>query len=133
MPSQASITVKKNDGTTDIVYTAARGQGGDQPAVWFGPALGATASTRPELRIFSKPIQNRPNQVNLTVTYMAPYAILNTTTGVTSVERREIARLVFPVDFDVPTANHDEYVSQFVNLLASTHVKAQFKEGAAST
>ena len=50
MPSMASITVKKYDGTTDIVFDALSASGGDNsPAVWRQDT-GATAGLPVGLR-----------------------------------------------------------------------------------
>lgn len=131
MSTAANITIKKNDGTTDIVYGVLSGASGTNPAVWKAPATGATQNTQPELRITSKLIP-RTDQVQVVATYMYPYAVVNSTTGVTSIQFREIGRLQFNGSTAVPQATHDEACSQFVNLLASAAVKTQLKELAAA-
>jgi hypothetical protein len=132
MPSIIDITVKKADGTTDVTYTKANGASGDNPARWFAPALGATAATRPELRVSSKQISGRPNQYKVVGTFMYPFSVLNSTTGITSVEKRVLFRCEGTTDFDVPSTVLAEAVAQAVNLYASAHLKAQFWEGAAA-
>lgn len=132
MPSIVSITVKKNDGVTDVIFGAVTGASGDTPAQWFAPALGATPQTRPELR-FSSKRNGKTGITKLVGTVMMPYTVVNTTTGITSVEKRLIYRIEAPFDPAIPSSVQDEGISQAVNLFASLHAKAQIKEGAAST
>jgi len=131
MPAIANITVKKNDGTTDVVYSYSLGEAGDKPATYFAPALGATAATRPELRISTKNLPNGRRRVK--GTYMYPYSVLNSTTGVTSIDRAMMGDFSFTFDPAIPTATMDEGVSQLANLVASAAVKAMGKEGQAAT
>ncbi len=133
MPAISNMTVKKNDGTTDVTYTYSMGASGDVPATWFAPALGANASTRPELRFTSKAIPGKPYQRKVVGTFMYPYHVLNTTTGITSVEKKAILRVEGTTDFDIPQSSLDEWASQGLNLFAHALVKSSFKEGAAAT
>lgn len=133
MPSITPITVLKNDGVTNVIYSAVTGASGDTPAQWFAPTLGATAATRPELRFHSKKINGKPSMTRVIATVMMPFSVVNSTTGLTSIEKRMIGRLELPFDADIPSSVQDEFISQAVNLFASAHAKAQFKEGAAST
>jgi hypothetical protein len=132
MPSIANFTIKKNDGTTDVIYTGSVGSSGLNPAVWFAPALGATAETRPEYRVHSKQIGNGGKR-RVIGTYMYPYHVLNSTTGLTTVERRLMGR--FEADFDpsVPSTSINEFASQFANAIAHSMTKDMMKEGQAAT
>lgn len=128
MPALANITVKKNDGTTDVVYTATQPATGDQPAVFFAPALGATLTTRPELRIAHRAaLAGKMKKVTGTV--MMPYSVVNTTTGLTSVENRVMFKCEGTMPQDTPSAIIDEGVAQAVNLFASALFKSSCKEG----
>lgn len=131
MPALANLTVKKNDGTTDVVYTGTSPGSGDSPAVHYGPALGATAATRPELRTTAK---RHADGSGYTVkgTFMYPFHVLNSTTGVTSVVKRAMAKAEFTSSTEIPTATNDEAVSQSVNLFASAWKQA-CKDGATFT
>lgn len=132
MASVTSITVKKNDGTTDVVYTALEGRSGDNPARWKAPALGATPVTQPELRLHSRNVPGT-DKMKVIATFMFPYHVVNSTTGVTSVVSKELFRLEYTGDNQIPQATRDEAVSQGMNLLASAHVKTQLKELMAAT
>jgi hypothetical protein len=128
MSAVANITVKKNDGTTDIVYSAVDGRSGDNPARWQAPALGATPNTKPEFRINSRRHGRNSNMVRMTASAVYPYHVLNSTTGVTSVISREVMRLEWVGDESIPQATRDEAASQLLNLLASTAIKTAIKE-----
>jgi hypothetical protein len=127
------MTVKKNDGTTDVIYASSVGAAGDNPAIWFAPALGATSSTRPELRVHSKPIPGFPNKRRLIGTFMYPYSVVNSTTGMTTVEKRVLFKLQTDTDYDIPSTSMYEAASQGLNLFAHALMKSMVKEGAAAT
>lgn len=131
MSAAASITVKKNDGTTDVVYGVLEGRSGDNPARWKAPALGATPATQPELRINSRNIAGT-DRVKVVATFMYPYSVVNSTTGVTTVQDREIFRLEYTGSLAIPQTSRDEAVSQGMNLLANAAFKTMLKELAAA-
>lgn len=132
MSTAANITVKKNDGVTDIVYGVLEGRSGDNPARWKAPALGATPVTQPEFRVSQKTM-NGSDKGKVIATFFFPYSVVNTTTGVTSVESREMFRLEYTGDLAIPQVIRDEAVSQGVNLMASTGFKVMLKELSAAT
>lgn len=132
MPGITNITVKKNDGTTDVIYTAIEGRSGDNPARWKAPALGATPVTQPELRVGSRLVPGS-GKGKVIATFMYPYSVVDSTTGVTTVRSKELFRLEFTGDMEIPQAVRDEGVSQGMNLLGSAHFKQQLKELSAST
>jgi hypothetical protein len=63
---------------------------------------------------------------------MYPYAVVNSTTGITTVEKRVIFKLQADTEFDLPAAVMDEAASQGLNLFAHALTKSQVKEGAAA-
>lgn len=127
MSSIANITVKKNDGTTDVVYTAYEGKSGDNPARWKAPALGATPNTAPEVRCSSRQIP-KSEKSKVVMTFVYPYSVVNSTTGVTTVENRELGRMEFNGDMSIPQGVRDEAASQFCNLVGSATFKTILKE-----
>lgn len=131
MSTAASITVKKNDGTTDVIYGVLEGRSGDNPARWKAPALGASATTQPEFRVSSKVLPAGRGKVIATFAY--PYHVVNSTTGVTTVENREMLRFEYTGDLAIPQATRDEACSQGTNLLNSALFKTMLKELMAST
>lgn len=134
MSTAANITVKKNDGTTDVIYGVLEGRSGDNPARWKAPALGATPVTQPEFRVNSKVMTGRDaSKKKVIATFHYPYSVVNTTTGVTSVVSHEMFRVEFTGDEQIPQAVRDEACSQGMNLLASAAFKTMLKELAAAT
>lgn len=134
MSTAVNIIVKKNDGTTDVTYTVLEGRSGDNPARWKAPALGATPVTQPELRVASKVMSGRDTtKKKVIATFHFPYSIVNSTTGVTSVQSYEVFRMEYTGDEQIPQAIRNEAASQGMNLLASTEFKTMLKELAAAT
>lgn len=132
MPAMANITVKKNDGTTDIVYDALTGAGSDaSPAVWRQDT-GATATLPVGLRaiLWIKSLWNGPKTARkLPFRYERPYAVLDTTTSKWSVSDRLIIEGTATVPQGMPPAEINEGVSQGCNLLASTLVRSSMQTG----
>lgn len=132
MPALANQIIKKNDNATDVTYTGTQPSSGVIPATWFAPALGATAETRPEMRVHSKPLGGRGER-QLVGTYMYPYHLLNSTTGQTTVEKRLFGKFQTNFDPSVPQTSIDEFASQFAHFIASSICKSMMKEGQAAT
>lgn len=129
MPNMANITVKKNDGTTDITYTGVVPSAGDgSAAVWKSQTVGTAIAHQPEARMASRDgAKGARRQVR--VTYQYPQIATNTTTGVTSV----IDRLSFDGNWTVPKGmaqtDINEAASQIANLIASVLFKDSVKSG----
>lgn len=129
----ANITVKKNDGTTDIVYTAVAQSAGDKsPAVWRSNSVGAAAAHHPELRLSS---QSNGTQTARRVngSYSYPSLVTSTDTGITSVGDRFNLTVSGVIPLNMTDADLAEAVSQSLNLFASTLMKDSFKAGFAPT
>lgn len=123
MPSQANITVKKNDNTTDITYTAVQPSSGDGvQAIWKSQSVGTAPVHQPELRCSSRATSNTKRKVRWT--YVYPEIQTNSTTGATSVAYKELCSAEFEQDTASASLNINEAVAQFAHLLASAHVKA---------
>lgn len=132
MPAMADITVKKNDGTTDIVYNALTGAGGDgTPAAWRQDT-GASATLPVGLRALLKlkSLWNGPKTARkLHASYERPYAVQDTTTTRWSAASRGVMELNITVPQDMPSAEIDEFVSQGLNAFASALFKSSAKSG----
>jgi hypothetical protein len=132
MPVMANITVKKNDGTTDITYTTVSASGGDKsPAVWRSNTVGTAAGQRPEFRITS-----RPNGDGTARRVEGSYSYPSLTTG-TDGKINVASRFNLTFSGIVPAAMLDadlnEGVSQSLNLLAQQLIKDSFNAGFAPT
>jgi hypothetical protein len=132
MPQMANITVKKNDGTTDIVYTAMIPSAGDKSAaIWRSNTIGSAAAFRPELQALSAP--NGPKtarRVNLKYSY--PSLVVGGD-GKTSISDRLILDISAVVPQGMADADVNEAVSQGLNLCASQLIKDTVKAGFAPT
>lgn len=133
MPSMANITVKKNDGTTDIVFTALSPSGGDKvPAIWRSETAGSQASVKPTLKLMTS--DNGPSTARVAnAEFVYPYAVTNSTTGVTSVIHRVPIKLSGTFPKEVPDSIINEAVSQAMNLFVSVLFKDSLKAGVAPT
>lgn len=136
MPQMANITVKKNDGTTDIVYTAKSPSAGDSvPAVWRADSVGSAPSHRPEYRLMSKNTRKGGEEAReMRGTYKYPQLVTDTNLGGLTIVKRDALisfNGVFPKD--MPAADINEAVSQAFNLFVSTLNKDSCKDGFAPT
>lgn len=133
MPNLANITVKKNDGVTDIVYTGQAPSGGDNvPAVWKATSVGTAQSHQPEFRLTAREAAKGAKRA-LRSTYQYPQIATNTTTGLTAVVDRLTADTNWNIPKNVPQAEINEFVSQYANLLVSQLVKDCAKSGYSAT
>jgi len=133
MPTMASITVKKFDGTTDIVYDALSASGGESsPAVWrqdTGAPIGLPVGLRPTLKMTSK--WNGPKTARIaTFEYVYPYAVQDTTTTLYSARDRVVVNngaVTCPQGIPANILNEATY--QYANLMASTLIKSSMAAG----
>lgn len=132
MPSLANITVKKNDGTTDIVWSGIAAASGDSsPAVWRSETVGTAVSHRPVLRMTSKDnVPKTLRRVDVQLNYPEP---ITGTDSITRVANNGVFTLSVALPNGMADAVKNEFVSQGLNLLASTLVKDCVKSGFAAT
>lgn len=129
MPTMANITVKKNDGTTDIVWTALTpAAGDDSPALWRSETVSAVNAFKPRLEVKSRWTQDKKSRH---VEGYVVYPVTQTDTGAgltTLIGQIPINfKAVLPQQYDAAVIN--EAVSQAVNLFASVLVKDSVKSG----
>lgn len=128
MPQLANITVKMNNGTTDIVYTAMQPSSGDGVAAVWRQTTNAYPSCQAELRIAAKPAKGKMGR-SVRGTFVYPQAITNSTTGVTSVLTTAYADFNFVLDKQMSQVEINEASAQFANLMASALVKSCLAAG----
>lgn len=132
MPNLANITVKKADGTTDILWTGVAAAAGDKsPATWRSLTVGTAVAFQPSMQMISR--SNGPNtarRVDVTIVY--PYTTTGTD-GKTYLAEKAIFTGSMLVPTGMPSASTDEACAQAVNLLASTLVKQCLQAGFAAT
>lgn len=132
MTTMASITTKKADSTTDIVYDALNASGGDaSPAIWrqdTGAAAGLPVGLRAVLRMFSK--WNGPKTARqLRIQYSYPYAVQDSTTTLYSATDRVVFDGIMTVPQGIPASVINEAVAQCLNLCASGLIKSSAQAG----
>ena len=136
MPVMASITVKKFDGTTDIVYDALSASGGDgSPAVWRQDT-GAIAALPVGLRKLFKlwTLWNGPKTARqMKYNFVAPYAVQDSTTTLYSAKDRVVFDGIVTIPQGIPATEINEAIYQGLNLLAATLTKQSGAAGYAPT
>lgn len=128
MPTMAAITVKKNDGTTDQIWTPVQASGGDKsPAIWRNQSVGVAPAFMPEMRITSRP--NGDGSVRR-IEGQADWK--QSATGTDNITRK-VNVGYFKFEVVVPqgmiTADLNEFASQCSNLLGSALMKQIVKDG----
>lgn len=132
MPSMASITVKKADETTNIVYDALTPAAGDRsPAVWrqdTGAVAGLPVGYRARLTFST--MNNGTNSARRgVIEFKRPYAVLNTTTGRYEARDSDWLKIEFVLPEAIPASERSESVRQALNLAASTLIKQAAEAG----
>lgn len=133
MPTMANITVKKNDGTTDVVYTQVQPAGGPAvPAIWKNQTVGTTIGQQPELRCSSKESKSAGASFSdVRISYKFPRSVSNSTTGEISLSEGFSAVASFRINQVMLTADLNEAAAQFGNLMASALIKSVNQSGRA--
>lgn len=133
MPQMANITVKKNDGTTDVVYTQQVASSGSDKsqAIWRNLTVGTAASHRPELRCSSQ--ANGTGTTRRVDTIFKYPTLVTGSDGKTNIASFCQLRVEGVIPLDMPDADLNEAVSQGLNLAATTLLKDSFKSGFAPT
>lgn len=132
MPNMANITVKKADGTTDVIWSGIVPSSGDKtPAVWKSLSVGATPGVRPEFRVSS--------ESNAAGTARRVKTSINWPSSVVDANGRPVVldkcsgSSLFTVAQNMSDTEINEFVVQFANLLASTLHKDMCKTGYAAS
>lgn len=132
MPQMANITVKKNDGTTDIVYTAMIPSAGDKSAaIWRANTVGTAPALRPEMQVVS--LANGPRTARRVNAKFSYPSLVTGSDGKVSVSDRVIIDVSAVIPQGMLDADVNEAVSQGLNLAASTLIKDSVKAGFAPT
>lgn len=136
MPAMANITVKKADGTTDIVYDALSASGGDgSAAVWrqdTGAVAGLPVGLRNMLRVWTT--WNGPKTARqMKYNFVSPYAVQDTTTTLYSAKDRVVFDGIVTIPQGIPATNINEAIHQGFNLLQSTLIKSVGTSGYSPT
>lgn len=129
MPTMADITIKKADGTTDIVFTALAPSGGDStPASWRCEAVGTVAGNRPTMQVTSKSSKDKLARL-VDGVISIPEVFTDTSTGIVSTRLRETFKFTAVVRVDAADTTTQELAAQAANLLKSTLIQSVLKTG----
>lgn len=127
MPALQDISIKKKDGTTDVVYTAVQGAAGENPAVFRNNTVGTTIAERPTLLVKA---QSNGNGTARRVRVDFSWPLVSTDAGGNKVITGRMtgeASVLIPQNQNVATIGEQAY--QFGNLLGNAVLKASFEEG----
>lgn len=128
MPTMAAITVKKNDGTTDQIWTNVQASGGDKsPAIWRNQSVGVAPAFQPEMRMSS-----RPNSDGSVRRIEGQVDWKQSALGTDNITRKvNVGYLKFEVVVPqgMPTADLNEFASQSSNLIGAALFKQSVKDG----
>lgn len=129
MPTMANITVKKADGTTDVVYNAMAPSSGDGvPAVWRAEAVASTAAFKPRLECRTR--WNAAKTARRVDAYFVlPITQTDTASGITTV----IGQVPLNLSVVMPVNANDSIVAeaaaQSTNLMVSTLFRSILTSG----
>lgn len=127
MPNMANITVKKADGTTDVVYTALTPSAGDKTSArWSLTASSTKANLRPTLECTSR-YNNARTARNISMTLKFPE--IASVAGVDSVIGTGIVTIQGVVPMQVSDSVISELVAQSANVFKTALVQDSFKIG----
>lgn len=128
MATMANITVKKADGTTDVVWTAQIGSSGDKtPAVWKNLTVGTMPAEQPSFSATSR--SNGPGTARrLDLSFQWPMTSQDAG-GNKVVSGRAVGQASILVPQNQELAVIGEEVAQFFNLCASALIKQAAREG----
>lgn len=133
MPQLDNLTVKKNDGTTDIVYTGVVPSSGEKsPAIWRSLTVGSASAHQPEVRMVSRANGTHTGR-RFDVHMQYPTLVTSPSDGRVSVADRLVFDVSVLVPLNMATTDVNEAVSQLCNILATPLVKSCFKTGFAPT
>lgn len=133
MPAASNITVKKNDGTTDVVYTLVQASAGDKiAALWRNLTVGTAAIHRPWYSLMS--FFNGPKTARkVAVEYQYPMLATGTDGKVNVVDKFIFRAPEIIIPLGMSDADLNEAVSQCCNLIAAAATKDTLKSGFAPT
>lgn len=133
MPSMGNITVKKADGTTDIVWTAAAPSAGDSvPAVWRSNTVSNVMGHRPKASLLVRDNAAKTGRV-FQGAVMYPHTFTDSGSGKITLLATTPIRFEGTLPAGVPLAELKEAIYQAGNLFVSALMRAALEEQYAPT
>jgi hypothetical protein len=128
MPQMADITVKKFDGTTDIVFNQQQPSAGDnQPAIWKCNAVGTVLAGRPTLSLVARNNGNAKSR-RLTASFLYP-KVRTDAQSQTVVLGGASGDATFLLPQDMTNVEIQEFAAQFTNLMVATLFRSALTTG----
>lgn len=133
MPTQANITIKKADGTTDIVWTAATPSSGDStPAVWRSNTVSNVMGFRPKLSLLIRDNANKTGRV-FQGSVSFPHTFTDTASGKVSLIATTPIRFEGTMPAGVSLTDIKEAIYQSGNLFVNALIRTALEEQYAPT
>lgn len=131
MSAITNITVKKSDGTTDVTFTAIAGAPGEgQPAIWQDLTSSTIRGNRSALAMQSKMNGTKTaRRVDVNANFVVSRIIDGIETRIGNIP----GTFSMPVPEWATDAEVAQAADQFINLLASSHIRTHVKAGASPT
>lgn len=127
MPNMANLTVKKADGTTDVVYTALTPSAGDKTSArWSLTAVSTKANLRPTLECTSR-YNNARTARNISLTLKYPEVV--SVAGVDTIVGTGIITIQGVVPLQMSDTVLAETIAQAANLFKAALLQDTFKTG----
>jgi hypothetical protein len=133
MATATNLTVKKNDGTTDIVWTLLAASGGDRsPAWWRSETASGYAGQRPTLSVASR--DNGDKTARRTdITFVYPAVYTDTATSTTKLLGKAVITVSAVLPLGIDSTSMNEAAAQFAHLLNTTLIVGSLQSGFAPT
>jgi hypothetical protein len=133
MTTAADITVKKADGTTNILWSLVAASGGDSsPATWRSNTAPGTLGQRPTIQLKSRSNgDNTARRIDFTAVFPSTYT--DAGTGLTQIRSKAVWTGSVAMPLDMADADRNEQAAQIANLLASALFVGTFNSGYAPT
>lgn len=133
MPSMANITVKKADGTTDVVYVASTPSAGDKlPAIWTQDAFSGIQGFRPRFELATQ--NNGDNTIRQARSkFYYPITYTDSTTGLLKLNKSVGFDGIVYLPKELTTDQWKEAWAQLGNLLVSSLVRSSIESGYSPT
>lgn len=127
MPTMADITIKKADGTTDVVYKAKGASAGDSiPANWTLDAASTYRNLRPEAKITTR--WNGPRTARR-IDFSLKMPVVREIDGVDTRTDDTIMSVSVIIPQRMTDAEVSEIAAQGANLLKSTLIQSVLNSG----
>jgi len=133
MTAATNLTIKKNDGTTDIVWSLMAASGGDKsPAVWRSTTATGTAGQQPFMSMQSR--DNGDKTARRTdMTFVYPSVYTDAASGLTKVRSKSIITVSAVLPLDTASADVLEQAAQFAHLLGTSLLIGSLQAGYSPT